>query len=258
MHNKNIKSRTTKVSLKTNINRHNKNTKVMEYIDEEINDISYNLAIQSDKRTFCQYYISLVKTKHNLMFALLNNTDYNSIMIKIDLFFIGFSIDYIINALFYTDDTMHKIYKSKGMFDLKTQLPIIVYSTLIIYILNTPLNFLALSNDAILSFKQDKTKNNIMKRAKSLGKILTIKFVFYFIIGFLLLLFFWYYISMFCVIYKNTQTHLIKDTLMSFCLSFFLPFGTYLIFGALRIYSLSNINNKRECLYKFNNYLQSF
>ena len=182
-HNKNDKSidenGTTKVSLKTNINRHNKNTKILEYIDEEINDLSYNLAIQSDKRTFCQYYISLVKTKHNLMFALLNKNDYNSIMIKIDLFFIGFSIDYIVNALFYTDDTMHKIYKSKGVFDLETQLPIIVYSTIITYILNTPLNFLALSNDAIISFKQNRAYYNIIKRAKYLKKMLAIKFVFY-------------------------------------------------------------------------------
>ena len=76
---------TKKVILKSNINILNKNAKIMEYTDEEINELSYNLALQNDKRTFCQYYISLVKTKHNLMFALLNNTDFNSIMIKIDL-----------------------------------------------------------------------------------------------------------------------------------------------------------------------------
>ena len=111
------------------------------YIDEEINELSYDLAIQYDKRTFCQYYISLLKTKHNLICALINNNDYNSTIIKIDLFLIGFSIEYVINALFYNDETMHKIYENKGVFDLESQLPIIIYSTLISYILNTPLNF---------------------------------------------------------------------------------------------------------------------
>ena len=73
----------------------------------------YNLALIKDKRTYCQYYISLLKTKHNLIFALFNNDDYNSRIIKIDLFFIGFVIGYVVNALFYNDDTMHNIYELK-------------------------------------------------------------------------------------------------------------------------------------------------
>ena len=228
------------------------------YIDEEINELSYDLAIQYDKRTFCQYYISLLKTKHNLICALINNNDYNSTIIKIDLFLIGFSIEYVINALFYNDETMHKIYENKGVFDLESQLPIIIYSTLISYILNTPLNFLALSNDAVISFKQNKDKNNILTRAKNLENALTIKFILYFIISLLLLLFLCYYISMFCVIYKNTQFHLLKDTLMSFGLSIIFPFGTFIIFGSLRAYSLSGGKKTRKCIYNLSNFLQSF
>ena len=87
--------------------------------------------------------------------------------------------------------------------------------------------------------------------------ILAIKFVFYYIISFILLIFFWYYISMFCVIYRNTKVHLLKDTFMSFLLSLFFPLFTYLIIGILRIYSLSHSKNKRECLYKFSQFLQS-
>ena len=119
---------------------------------------------------------------------------------------------------------MHKIYENKGDLDLETQLPIFVYSTLISTILNNPLNYLALSNDAIINFKQDNTKINLLKKSKKLIKILTIKFALYFIISFLFLLFFWYYISIFGVIYRNTQFHLLKDTLMSFGLSIILPF----------------------------------
>ena len=154
-----------------------------------------------------------------------NNTDYNSKIIKIDLFLFNFALFYIINALFFNDDTMHKIYQSKGEFDLEYQLPIIVYSTLISMILNSPLNFLSLSNDAIINFKQNKSSINIMNRAKNLKNKIISKSILYFIISFIFLLFFWYYISMFCVIYRNTQIHLLKDTLMSFGLSLFIPFG---------------------------------
>ena len=245
--------------INSNLNKNNLQKKmknVMKYIDEEINTLPYNLALIKDKRTYCQYYISLLKTKHNLIFALFNNDDYNSRIIKIDLFFIGFVIGYVVNALFYNDDTMHNIYESKGKFDLETRIPIIIYSSLISMILKTPLHLLALSNDAIINFKKNKSKINLMKRAEDLNINLTIKFVLFFINSFLLLLFFWYYISMFGVIYRNTQIHLLKDTLMSFGLSLFIPFVIYLIPGLFRIPALSNNKNKRECLFNFSKILQ--
>ena len=85
---------------------------------------------------------------------------------------------------------MHKIYESKGDFDLETQIPISVYLTIISSILNYPLNFLALSNDSIINFKQINFSINIIKRAKVLKNTLFIKSVLYFIISFLFLLFF--------------------------------------------------------------------
>jgi len=153
---------------------------------------------------------------------------------------------------------MHKIYQSRGEFDFEAQLPIIAYSTLISMILNIPLNFLSLSNDAIINFKQNTSKIHIMKKVKNLENKLNTKFILFFIIGFLFLLFFWYYISMFCVVYRNTQIHLLKDTLLSFGLSLIIPFGYYLLPGFFRLPALSNRKNKRKCLYKFSKCLQSF
>ena len=153
---------------------------------------------------------------------------------------------------------MHKIYKSKGQFDLEEQLPIIIYSNIISYILNNILNYFALSNDAIISFKQSKIKNNIKRRVRKLINYLDIKFILYYIISFLFLLFFWYYISMFCVIYKNTQIHLLKDVLISFGLSLLFPFVIYLLPGFLRIPALSSKKKKRQYLYNFSKCIQYF
>ena len=240
------------------VNNKDKIGNINYYIDEEINGLSYDLAIKFDKRNYFKYYISLIKTQHNLICALFNNDDYNSKIIKIDLFFIGFTIEYTINTLFYNDETMHKIYESKGQFEFANQIPIVIYSNIISYVLNFPLNFLALSNDAIINFKQENSKLNIMKKAKQLMKILTIKFVLYFIISFLFLIFFWYYISMFGAIYKNTQIHLLKDILLSFGLSLFFPFVIYLFPGFFRIPALLDRKSKRECLYNFSKFLQIF
>ena len=174
-----------------------------------------------------------------------------------DLFFIGFTIEYTVNALFFDDNTMHEIYINKGIFDLNSQLPIALYSFLISMILNIPLASLGLPNEIIITFKLNQIRNGIKKRRAKLINCIKLKFVFYFIISSIFLLFFWYYISMFGVIYKNTQYHLLKDTLISFGLSFLYPFVIYLFPGLFRIPSLSNPKNKRKCLYNFSKLLQS-
>ena len=160
------------------------------------------------------------------------------------------------NALFYDDDTMHNIYESKGSYGIEYQLPKIVYSSFISMFLNTILKWLALSNSGILEFKQNKNKKDVNERAEKLKKKLSIKFVLYFIISFIFLLFFWYYISMFGAIYRNTQLHLLKDTLVSFGLSLLYPFGIYLLPGFFRIPALADPKKKKECLYKFSRILQ--
>ena len=135
------------------------------------------------------------------------------------------------NIIFIDENTLHKIYEDEGAFDFIYQLPKIIYSSLISTLLRFILTKLALSEGLILDFKGYRKTDDINKREASLKKNITIKFVFYFIISTILLLFFWYYISMFCAIYVNTQIHLIKDTIISFILSFISPFFIYLIPG---------------------------
>ena len=231
---------------------------INEYNNDELNKLPYELAILYDKRTYCEYYISLLKSKHIFIFAFFNNDDYNFKIIKIDLFFIGFSIYYTVNALFYNDDTMHKIYEDEGSFDFVYQLPAILYSLLISIVLNMLLKLLALSNDTILDLKKRKEIKNIEEEKNNLEKKLNIKFVLYFILSFIFLLFFWYYLSIFGAIYRNTQNHLIKDTLISFGFSLLYPLGIYLIPGLLRIKALSEPKEKRIILYKLSTILQIF
>ena len=262
LHNSNkkniINSNNKKIEIQESVNKEliDKVNKVMEYTNEELNALEYNLAIKNDKRTYFQYYISLLKIKHSFIFSFFNNNDYNSKIIKINLFFISFSIYYGINSFFFNDDAMHKIYESHGTFDLGYQLPQIIYSSLISILLNTILKLLSLSNDDICSLKQRKSKNDIKKVGNELFEKLKIKFCIYFFIGFIFLLFFWYYLSMFCAIYRNTQIHLIKDTLISFGLSFFYPFGIYLIPGIFRIPALSDTKKNKKYLYQFSSILQ--
>ena len=88
-------------------------------------------------------------------------------------------------------------------------------------------------------------------------KCLKIKFILFFILNYFFLILFWYYISCFCAIYKNTQFYLIKDTLISFGLSLLYPVGLCFIPGIFRIPSLRAFKQDKECIYKLSTVIQN-
>ena len=59
---------------------------------------------------------------------------------------------------------------------------------------------------------------------------------------------------MFGAVYRNTQNHLINDTLISFGLSLIYPFGINLLPGLCRIPALSN-QNKNKYLYNLSKFI---
>ena len=220
--------------------------------DYEINVLVYKDALFLDKRTYCEYYLSLIKTKHLIIFTFYTSNDYNSKIIKICLFFFSFALYYTVNALFFSDSTMHKIYEEEGSYNFIYQLPLILYSTLICSVANTIVSFLSLTEKNLLQLKQDKIDKQ--RKLNEMLKCLNIKFILFYLISFILLSFFWYYLSCLCAIYRNTQIHLIKDTLVSFGLTILYPFGLFFIPGIFRIPSLKR--NNRECIYNLSKILQ--
>jgi len=216
----------------------------------EMNLLNYELALILDKRTYWQYYWSLLKQKHLILFTFLPANDFNLSSLKIALFILSFSLYFTINGFFFNDDTMHKVYKDNGVFNIIYQIPQILYSTIVSSVINMLLKKLSLSQKNILDIKQEKDIQIAMKKSKRIKQCIQIKFIIFFILSFLLLLFFWYFISCFCGVYKNTQIILIKDTLVSFGLSMLYPIGLNLLPGFFRIPSLRAEKKDKKCMYK--------
>ena len=167
----------------------------------------------------------MIKEKHLLIFAFYPIDDYNSMIMKLNFFFFSLALYYIVNSLFFTDSTMHKIYVDEGIFDFIYFRPIIIYSIIISSIIQYIMKALSLSERNIMKIKKEKNYEVSEKMLPKIVKCLIIKFICFFIISFLLLTLFWYYISCFCAVYKNTQIILIKDTLISFALSMIYHFS---------------------------------
>ena len=225
-----------------------------EYNNYELNDLDYLEALKKDNRHFLEYYLSVLKEKHILVFSFCRKDDYNSGIIKKFLFVYSFIIYFFINTLFFNDSTMHKIYVDVGAYNFVYQISQILYSLIISSILNIIIRNLALTESNVITLKYVKT--NIENKKMELIKYLYYKFIIFFIVSFFFLIIFWYYISCFCAIYLNTQIHLITDTLISFTLSIIYPFGFYLLAGILRILALRPPTKTRRFFYNLSQVIQ--
>ena len=98
------------------------------------------------------------------------------------------------NGLFFSDSTMHKIYVDQGAYDFIYQIPQILYSTIISSVIGVIIKLLSL-----------------VEKVSKVLKCLLIKFVLFYGIFyefvFMFLLLFWYFLSCFGAVYKNTQMH---------------------------------------------------
>ena len=156
--------------------------------DFELNSLNFKEAIKLDHRSYCEYYFSLLKNEHPILFSFGSYNDYNSKIIKMFLFFFSFSLDLSINALFFTDDTMHKIYEDKGKFNILYQIPQTLYSTIISRVIDAFIRKYALSQEIIIELKQKKIKNNLDEKYQKILRILNIKFILFYIFSFLILM----------------------------------------------------------------------
>ena len=144
------------LSLKVNYKQNKSETKKeFFYNDTELNSLKYKDALKFDKRTYIQYYCSLIKKKQLLIFTFYPMNDYNSIIMKICLLLFSFVLYCIVNALFFNDSTMHKIYEDHGDFNIIYNIPQIIYSSCISVSIGIIVKKLSLSEDNVLTIKKE-------------------------------------------------------------------------------------------------------
>mgnify|MGYP002623978106 CR=1 FL=1 len=222
--------------------------------DAELNSLPYEKAILHDSRTYCQYYTSMLKYKHIIYLSFFSSFDYFSISIYRGIFIISFGLFYLVNCFFFTEATIHDIYIEKK-FNLIKHTKNIIFSTIIASVIITifklifvPKKNLSEINQKLYEEGKDKIKRELKCLKYKVGTIFLLMDIF--------LAFCWYCVSIFSVVYKYSQVHLIKAILISYALFLLYPLIFYLIPGIFRIHSLSSNKNYSECIYKFSKIIQ--
>jgi hypothetical protein len=219
----------------------------MNYNEYELYLLPYKYALKFDKRSFLENYITLIKIKQLLLFSFYPKKDHNLLIIKIDIFFLFFSIHHFINALFFNEEAIHTIYEKKGVYNLDYLIRQILYSLIIAQILCAIIKYLSLSDRNIFEIKIEESKIKKLKLLNKVRRTLIIKYICFYTLSIIFLLFLWYYLSSFSAVYKNTQIFLIINTFISFAISLLYPFIFCFLPVVLRNYSL---NNKKEFIFK--------
>ena len=227
---------------------------IISYNDYELNSLEYIIAISKDKRSFLEYYISLLKLKNPIIFSFCPRNDYNSIIIRSDIFCLSFSVYYATNFAFFTDEIMHKIYEEGGRYDILYFLTKIVISFFVSYFITILIKIIFLSERNISEVRKQPSLSIAYNIADKVKKNIVIKYIIFFILGLAFLIFFWMLLSSFGAVYPNTQMFIFKNTLMSFSMSLVFPFIFNTFPSLLRIYSLKS--NNSECIYKVSKFLQ--
>ena len=222
--------------------------------DYELNNLSYEEARETDKRKYYIYYLSLIRTKNPIIFSFFPIKDYNTMIIKIDLFFLSFSIYYFVNSLFFDKVTIHKIYKDEGKFNCSYLIPYAFFSFLISHFLCTIIKFFSLSDKNIFEIKKQVNLEKAKAIALKAKKVFKIKYICFYVVSDIYLLFCWYFLSLFGALYQNTQKYLIINTIISFGFCLIYPFFINFIPCILRCYSLREPN--RVIIYEISKIIQ--
>ena len=237
-------------------NENQKKFVMTKYLDCELNSFDYKTALIYDKRVFCQYYFSLLLSKHIILFSFYLVNDYNIKIIKITLFFISFDIYFAINTLFFNGSEIHQIYSDGGEYNIHFFISKIIYSFIISYFIINFIRYFSLSERYLIEIKNENNKNIINDKGNKAKRCLIIKYILFYILSFIFLTIFWFYLSSFCAVYQNSQIYVFKNAFINFGISIIYPIIFNLLPTIFRFIALKDKNHKSECIFKFSKILQ--
>ena len=225
----------------------------------------YEQAIIYDIREFWRILFIYLLSKENILNTFFFHSPLEVQPLRISIFIFTYSCDFALNALFYINENISDKYHYDGdslyLYLFVNNIVIIIFSTVFSYVIVKVLNCLTNSKESIKEifrneeiamknnkkYKLDKGKKKIIENnILEIFKNLKIKIVFYIIIEFLIMLFFFYFITAFCEVYKDTQFSLLYDSFISFLISILLE---VLISFIVSILYITSLRIKLRCLY---------
>ena len=231
-----------------------------------LDNYDYPTAVSYDKRTFCQIFYICILGKENIINILFFNTPLDITSLRICLFIFSYACDFAFNALFYFSENISNKYHYEGKSQLYFSLINNIFQ--IIFTLITGLILVNLfehfieyrgSIEDIFRDEENKMRKNkkykvtkerkleIIEEIKKILHTLERKISLFMILEFLIMLFFYYFVTAFCEVYRKTQFSWLFDCLIGFVISIGVEIGFAFLLSLM--YKIS-IKYKKKFIYR--------
>lgn len=221
------------------------------YDKYELNYINFEDALVYDKRNLSETFCTILALKHPLIYLFFIKDKYSIKAIYFSVFLTLTEISLSFNALFYNSSYISKQYHNKGSLNFIERLPKSIYSFVFIVFFGFLFNFLASSKKTlieILFYSGDK-KIQLLRDAIECMKV---KIWIYYFIAFIFSLMVWYFVTVFCAVFQNSQTELGIGAIISICIGTITPILFSFFIFTIRIIG---IKKKSEFFYSMSIYL---
>ena len=238
-----------------------------------LNNYTFEEAIIYDQRSLCEIFFIYLLSKQVIFHLFFYKSPLELFSLRFCLLIFIFSCDLALNAFFYFNDNISKKYqyaKSLFLFTFSNNITVILLSTFVGFILLTL--FIKLSNSTFAmrelfrteeeKIKKDKNykvtekrKTEIKNEIEKIFKNYKIKITIFILIELLLMVFFWYFVIIFCHVYPSTQISWLLDSFLSMISRVIID--ALICFGLAKLYRIS-VDSNINCIYKFAMFLYGF
>lgn len=191
--------------------------------DEELNEMCYFKAKKEDKRKFYQYYFSILSEKEVNLSTILTKSMLFRGSLKLLMFCFSISTFFFLSALFCNKDyiTRRTNTKEKITFSyiIKHETSTSVYASFTGFFIGKLVQLFKDTGDTLMKIMKRRKDPKLKERLTRLYFKMRLKLIFITILIFFLMFLYWYFLTIFCEIYKHNQLQLIMSTSITLFLS---------------------------------------
>ena len=204
----------------------------------ELNDMNYNEAIIYDARNFFKIYLSFLFSKIELISILFFPQEFNSYTITIQFYIFCLLFDFTLNAILYTDDIVSEKYYNNGKLSYLTSFLLSGIANFITAIFIRFFRKLIYYSSFLELLRFNKNEKSYLTNLNLILKTINRRLIIYFILEMIISLFCFYYLFIFCYVYKKSQISLLFNYLNGLFISIAISFLITFIFCLLRLIAL--------------------
>lgn len=178
----------------------------------DIDYLPYKDAVENDKRNVFKIFCSVLSTKIELVSMIFFTSYFDLLSLSISTYLLSLSLEFLFNAILFSDDVISERYHNGGSMDSTTSLILSILSEIIAYLFNIVFRKLTFYSPVldILSEKYSLASKYEIKCHKCIQTIKVKMFIFY-ITNFIIVVFIWYYLSIFCAVFSSSQINWFID-----------------------------------------------